>query len=246
MSKARLVSDAVNPAAGISAFVYRGVPPNCPEAPASLPTGTEMLWVGNAQSEELPPQQSAGQKYTDASVEALQKEAWQKGFDQAAANAQENLEKALSQERSNVAQTLSEFAEGRQAYYERIEGEVIRLVLAIARKVLHREAQVDPMLLAGVVRVALEKIAGGASVRLRVPVEQEESWKEAVRSFSARDLRLTVEGDELLSGPHCVIVSDLGTTDVSLDAQLVEIEHGFLDLLAEHPPVGKAGTAGQD
>ncbi len=41
---------------------------------------------------------------------------------------------------------------------------MVRLALAIARKVLHREAQMDPLLLAGVVRVALDRCRRDAGV----------------------------------------------------------------------------------
>ena len=44
----------------------------------------------------------------------------------------------------------------------------MQLALSIARKILHREAQLDPLLLAGIVRVALEKIDGATEVVLRV------------------------------------------------------------------------------
>ncbi len=44
---------------------------------------------------------------------------------------------------------------------------MVRLALAIARKVLHREAQLDPLLLAGVVRVALDQMQAGSRVLLR-------------------------------------------------------------------------------
>ena len=44
----------------------------------------------------------------------------------------------------------------------------MQLALAIARKILHREAQVDPLLLAGMVRVALEKIESHTKVSVRV------------------------------------------------------------------------------
>ena len=61
-----------------------------------------------------------------------------------------------------------DFAAERDSYFHRVEEQVVRLTLAIARKILHREAQVDPLLLTGVLRVALEKIGSNSSnTRLR-------------------------------------------------------------------------------
>ena len=57
-----------------------------------------------------------------------------------------------------------QFTRDRASYFQKVEGEVVQLALGIARKILHREAQLDPLLLAGIVRVALEKIDGATGV----------------------------------------------------------------------------------
>lgn len=243
LSKARLMSAGSTHAGGVKEFIYRhveGVSAGDPGPPADLPAALEFIWDEQEPAGEAA-QPPAGEKYTLEGVQALEQQAWQRGFDEAAAQSRENLEKSIARERSNVAAALCEFADGREAYYQRMEGEVVRLVLSIARKVLHRESQVDPMLLTGVVRVALEKIAGGTSVKLRVPISQVDLWRAAVRSLPSRDLAIDVAGDESLAGPHCLIVTEVGATDVSLDAQLGEIERGFLDLLTEHPANGRNG-----
>lgn len=200
-----------------------------------LPPGTEFLWPAPSEGEPLT---GGERKFTEDEVNAREQTAWQKGFEQAAAQGRESLEKAIATERASLASALREFASGREAYYQRMEGEVVRLVLSIALKILHRESQLDPMLLTGVVRVALEKMAGGTTVRLRVPVIQADSWRAAVRSIPARELTIEVVADESLTGPRCLVVTEMGTTDVSLEAQLGEIERGFLDLLTQRPGTG--------
>src|SRR5208282_6676020 len=67
-------------------------------------------------------------------------------------------EQHLAEIRESVNAALGEFARDRAQYYQQVETEVVQLTLAIARKILHREAQVDPLLLAGMVRITLEKI----------------------------------------------------------------------------------------
>jgi flagellar biosynthesis/type III secretory pathway protein FliH len=65
------------------------------------------------------------------------------------------FEDQLVSERAAITVALAEFARERALYYQKIEGEVVQLALSIARKILHREAQVDPLILMGIVRVAL-------------------------------------------------------------------------------------------
>ena len=98
-----------------------------------------------------------------AAVEAAREQ----GFRQGEAQARTAAEQALNEQRQAVASALKEFEQQRADYFRRVESEVVRLALAIARKVLHREAQMDPLLLAGVVRVALDQMQAGSRVVLR-------------------------------------------------------------------------------
>lgn len=239
--KARLLSKPGGRAVDVREFRYQGVEtPAVAQAAAAgadggpLPTGTQPLWPIDVEPpSDAEPKAAAGP--TEEDIQAREQRAWQKGFEEALAQGKENLEKALAADRAEVVGALQEFAQGREAYYQRLEAEVVQLVLSITRKVLHREAQVDPMLLTGVVRVALEKIANGTVVKVRVPPVQADSWRAAIRKMPARDLMIEVVADDTLSGPRCVIVTEMGTTDVSLNSQLAEIERGFLDLLKDRP-----------
>ena len=239
LSRAKLLGQGTN----AKGYVYRvpETPQNGRAAnPGDLPAGTDRLWHETS----APASESRSESTTaENDVKVLEQQAWQNGFQAASAQAQERLQSALAAERAGVAAALSEFAQAREAYYQKMEGEAVRLVLSIARKVLHRESQVDPMLLRATVRVALEKIAHGTTVKLRVPAGQAESWRQEVRSLSRRDLAIEVIADESLSIPSCLVATEMGSTEISLEAQLGEIERGFLDLLAERPATGEARSA---
>jgi flagellar assembly protein FliH len=145
------------------------------------------------------------------------------------------FEKKLASEQQTLVQTLRDFAHERETYFQRVEAEVVGLALAIARKILHREAQVDPLLLAGVVRVGLDNIAAGTRARLRVHPDQIQAWQEF---FSLQpDLPSPPEllGDATLGPGRCILETELGSTDLTLETQLKEIEQGFFDLLAQRP-----------
>jgi flagellar assembly protein FliH len=145
------------------------------------------------------------------------------------------FEEQLARERSAVARALTDFARERAAYYRKIEEEAVQLALSIARKVLHREAQVDPLLLMGIVRVALEKIEGATGVVLAVHPEQAADWRRYLAShMDAGDLPEIVE-DPALAVEQCELRTSLGTAALGLEVQLKEIEQGLMDLLAARP-----------
>jgi len=147
------------------------------------------------------------------------------------------FEQQVEQMRNHLSTAITEFAKERASYYERVEKEVVQLALSIARKILRREAQIDPLLLAGMVRVALEKIESGTKVSVCVhPQQVSECRAYFAQHLPAREVPEVIE-DPALPLHHCVVKTTLGTTDIGPEVQLKEIEQGFLDLLGQRPPV---------
>jgi flagellar assembly protein FliH len=143
------------------------------------------------------------------------------------------LEERVGEERSSILKTCEAFRQERARYFSGVEAEVVKLALAIAARVLHREAKLDPLLLTGVVRVALEKVAEDSATVLRVPVSAVEMWREAFVG-SAESLQQIV-GDERLSAGECVLDTNVGRVELGVSAQLEEIERGFFDLMQQRP-----------
>jgi flagellar assembly protein FliH len=136
---------------------------------------------------------------------------------------------------AQILQSLEQFRLERQSYFHNVEGEVVRLALAIAARVLHREAHLDPLLLAGAVRVALEKLGDSSRVVMRVPPREVEPWKEFFRTGSNLRIQPGVLEDPSLSPGECLLATELGTIELGVRAQLEEIEKGFFDLLDRRP-----------
>ena len=144
---------------------------------------------------------------------------------------------------AHIVQSLEQFRLERQNYFHKVEGEVVRLALAIAARVLHREAHLDPLLLSGAVRVALEKLGDSSNVLMRVSPGEVEQWKEFFRATGNLRIRPGVLEDPSLSPGECVLVTELGTIELGVRAQLQEIEKGFFDLLDRRPVEAIENTA---
>jgi flagellar assembly protein FliH len=143
------------------------------------------------------------------------------------------LEKRIVEERASVMKIGEEFRRERSKYFAGVEGEVVKLALAIAERVLHRESQLDPLLLAGVVKVALEKVAESSTAVLRVPASELEIWQQVIATDSESSLQLVA--DERLGLGECVVETNVGKVELGVSAQLKEIERGFFDLLQQRP-----------
>jgi flagellar assembly protein FliH len=140
----------------------------------------------------------------------------------------------IQQIKEDVAGTIQAFARERSQYFLQVEHEVVRLALNIARKILHRELQLDPLLLAGMVRVALEQTGQATRVTVRVHPHQVSDF----RLYFAREFPENppeVVEDAALALDRCALHTELGSTEIGPEIQLKEIEQGLLDLQAIRP-----------
>jgi flagellar assembly protein FliH len=214
------------------AYVYP--PPLVPATggkPASSggnPSTLERLWAPD-------PKLAASQPGSEDQMRAREARARKEGRDEGVALSRAELEKKLAAEQQTLIQAVRDFAHERATYFHRVEAEVVTLALAIARKILHREAQVDPLLLAGVVRVGLDKVSAGTRVRLRVHPDQIPAWRALLSQQPDLQSLPELMGDATLGPGHCMLETDMGSTDLTLETQLKEIEQGFFDLLAQRP-----------
>lgn len=164
-------------------------------------------------------------------VAQLVAEARAQGIAEGEQRARAALEELLAQERSRISDTLSAFQQQKADYYSKVEIEMVHFALGIAAKILHREAQVDRMVVAGLVKVMLDKLQKGSRVVVRVRPEEVGSW----RHYFHDNPDLQIIDDASLEPRDCVLETELGTTEMGLDAQLKEVEKGFADLLAQRP-----------
>jgi flagellar assembly protein FliH len=128
-----------------------------------------------------------------------------------------------------VTDLIESFAEERDRFLRTVEHEVVELALAVAARILRREAQMDPLLLTGAVRVALGQLSQSTQVRLRVPTAELDLWTEAIALLPNLAVKPAVIAGEGMRLGDCAIETELGSVDLGIRAQLGEIERGFFD-----------------
>ena len=144
--------------------------------------------------------------------------------------AQSGSQAATQRERAQQAAGLLEsFTQERNRYLEKVEHEVVKLALAVAARILRREAQMDPLLLTGAVRVALGQLSQSTQVRLRVPPAELALWTEAIALVPNLSVNPAVIAGEGMRLGDCLMETELGSVDLGIRAQLGEIERGFFD-----------------
>lgn len=153
---------------------------------------------------------------------------------QACAKWEPKLKQQIEIERESITRSLDQFSQERSRYFAGVEAEVVKLALAIAARVLHREVNLDPLMLTAVVKVALGKITDESTTIVQVPAREVELWR-AFFADSSPQSSVEVVGDEHLKTGDCVLKTNMGRVDLGVDAQISEIETGFFDLLQQRP-----------
>jgi flagellar assembly protein FliH len=167
-------------------------------------------------------------------AEKAERELYERGVRDGEAQARAAFEARATTLQGGIGQAVTGFQKERDEYFGRIETEVVQLALAIARKILHRESQIDPLLLTGLVHVALEKLDAGTHVRLKANPTDMQFWHEYFTQRGGQG-KPELIGDAAVNPGECALEAEVGTTQISLETQLKEIEQGFFDLLEQRP-----------
>jgi flagellar assembly protein FliH len=183
-----------------------------------VPTGNGGVGV----AEESPDWNAQGGALR-AMAEQREKEAQQRGIQEGEARARAELAAQAAEQRASLRAALEAFKAERANYFARIEPEVVQLSLAIARKIM--------------VHVALSKLDRGTHIRLRAHPEDMRFWIEHFAENPEGEPAPELAGDAHLKRGECALETEMGSTLVSLETHLKEIEQGFLDLLEQRPRV---------
>jgi flagellar assembly protein FliH len=165
----------------------------------------------------------------DAQQDEARKEAFQRGFSEGRTVGHSQAAAELQPVMDRLTRSLSDLASIRNRVRKAAESDLLKLAIAVARRVLHRELTLDPGSIEGLIRVALEKLESRDLCRVRVHPDQEPVIRTLLGRFSAASVELIPDptlqcGDVMFETSH-------GTLDGSIEAQLQEIERGFADRL---------------
>ena len=173
---------------------------------------------------------SATSGTAEAPEGAREREGYQRGFAEGTAVGKEQAAVEVQPVLDRLAHTLAELSSLRSRIRRDAEKDLLKLAIAIARRVLHREVTIDPESLEGLIKVALEKLQSRDLCRVRVHPSHASFIKSAVERLSnSQKIELIADaslrvGDVLFETAH-------GTLDASIESQLSEIERGFADRL---------------
>ena len=133
---------------------------------------------------------------------------------------------------ARLARSIEEISALRQRFRHEAEAEVVKLSIAIARRVLHRELTVDSDALLGIVKAALAKMDSRELHQIRIHPDHAAALQQNLQQLGL-PTRVEVIADTGLEPGAVILDTARGALDASVDTQLAEIERGFADLVGK-------------
>jgi flagellar assembly protein FliH len=138
---------------------------------------------------------------------------------------------------TRISALLQGVASDTEALIRRLESQVVELALAIAEKVIAREARIDPELILNVVRSALSEVNDVSELRIRVNPDDvpllDNRWQEMLpRSIAERS---ELVADELVDRGGVLVESRIGYVDSQLKTRLNQVVTTFQAVLDGEP-----------
>jgi flagellar assembly protein FliH len=162
------------------------------------------------------------ERESDARINA----AYQQGHSEGVAAAGQRLEPALAALRNMVIS----LAGAQKQFRAEAEAGTVKLAIAVARRVLHRELATDPEAILGLVIAAFQKLNARETHRLRVsPADL--SILELNRERLNFPGNIEIVAESSLTSGSAIFETSRGVVDASVDTQFSEIERGLADVL---------------
>jgi flagellar assembly protein FliH len=212
----------------MSCKIYAG---NAPIQPAVFPevdTQAVTRTTSYQQAGYTPPPSAEIEKKiaeVNAAAEARIAEAQKMGFAAGERAANTRIGPVLER----LAKSIQDLSEVRGKLRKQAEVDLVKLAIAIARRVLRRELTVDPDAMQGIVLAALDRLQARDVARVRLHPSQEAALRRHLEAAGVRAIELMP--DSSLAAGDLLFETSRGTFDASIESQLREIERGFADTL---------------
>lgn len=168
----------------------------------------------------------------DPNIEARIQAAYKEGLAAGEATAAQKAGELAAPVLTNFASIAQQLAAARKSARQEAEEPMVRLAIAIARRILHREIATDPTAILGLVRSGIERLNLRETYRLRLAPGDAQIVIDNRQDMGLPGA-IEIVADPALSPGSAIFETARGELDVSGHTQLDEIERGFADLIGK-------------
>jgi flagellar assembly protein FliH len=160
----------------------------------------------------------------------VEKTAYENGFVQGEKAGMEIAERKMEVVMRRYADSILEVNKLRASLYAQIEREVVKLAIAVAKKIVHREVQVDRDIIQTLVRVALGHVSEKSSVAIHLnPTDYNYLLEQRAELSQSEGRDISLLSDKSIERGGCLIQTDCGDIDARVQEEFREVEQAFFE-----------------
>ena len=202
-----------------------------------VPDLTPIAWrsAGGAPAQNVPQggmRRAGAQPHPEESVEARVHAAYNRGVADGEATANQKAGALAAPVLANFGSLVRELSAARATARQEAEESMVKLALAVARRILHREMATDPAAILGLIRSAFDRLNAREIHKLKLSPGDAQIVLDN-RSDLSIPQAVEIVADSALAPGSALFETTRGELDLSVQTQLEEIERGFTDLVAQ-------------
>lgn len=167
----------------------------------------------------------------------LKKQAYQEGYEEGLKQAADAMQEQQQQAAQEVQALLHEARETKRRMFKSCEADMLKLSLAVAKRVISTELAANPQIVAGILQEALAYVDQPENVTLYVNQQDVEQVLMLMETNILSDIGsnevIEVQVDNRITPGGLRLESEAGSVDARLETRVSNVERAFQDVLLD-------------
>jgi flagellar assembly protein FliH len=173
------------------------------------------------------------QESLEEKLARVEKEAYEKGFMQGQKDGLALEQKQLEEQKHQMESLFTSLGRLKEMIYRESEGELLKLSLLLAKKIIKEEVRTDPKMIERTLRSAMTNLVDKSRMKVSVNPEDGEEIRNLIPELTAKlpGGRFTIVEDNTIQRGGCILETGFGKVNATIDDQCQilekEIENAF-------------------
>ena len=189
--------------------------------------------ITNAREEAEVIKMQAGEEAV-AIRQTAHKEAYQEGLRQAQQEIEGDRQAAIQQSQA----LLEEARQSKLKVFRSCEADMVRLVMAMVKKVIASELITNPDIIINILQEAIDFLDRPENITVYVNPQELENILEVMEKgyltdIGSNNINMDIKADERISRGGCLLESDAGSVDAQLETRIAAVNNAIQEVAAD-------------
>jgi len=166
--------------------------------------------------------------------ETAHKESYEEGLRQAQKEIEGDRQAAIQQSQA----LLEEARQSKLKVFRSYEADMVRLVMAMVKKVIAGELKTNPDIIINILQEAIDFLDRPENITVYVNPQEVENILEVMdkgylTDIGSNNINMDIKADERISRGGCLLESDAGSVDAQLETRIASVNNAIQEVVAD-------------